>query len=73
MDVIILAAGKNQRIKKILKKIPKTMVLINKKPFIRHHIENCVKYNFKNIYINTHYKKEIIKNYFKNGKNLNVI
>lgn len=69
MDVIILAAGKNQRIKKILKKIPKTMVLINKKPFIRHHIENCVKYNFKNIYINTHYKKEIIKNYFKNGKN----
>ena len=23
------------------------MVLINKKPFIHHHIENCVKYNFK--------------------------
>jgi len=69
MNIIILAAGKNIRIKKILKKIPKTMVLIHKKPILQHHIENCVRYSFKKIFINTHYKKEIINNYFKSGKN----
>lgn len=68
MNVIILAAGKNRRIKKILKNIPKTMVLINKKPILQHHIENCVRYNFKKIFINTHYKNEIIYNYFKDGE-----
>ena len=32
--IIILAGGKAKRLRPITKKIPKSMVLINKKPFI---------------------------------------
>ena len=42
--IIILAGGKAKRLRPITKKIPKSMVLINKKPFIEYQIDQLKKY-----------------------------
>jgi len=58
-----------QRLKKISKDIPKPMVKIHNKPLLEHQINECVKYGFKKIIILVSYKKDIIKNYFSDGRN----
>ena len=71
--IIILAGGKAKRLRPITKKIPKSMVLINKKPFIEYQIDQLKKYNFEKILISTGYKSRIIENYIKNKKNVYTI
>ncbi len=46
------------------------MVKIGNKPLLIHVIENYAKFGFKNFYIATGYKKNIIQKYFKNFKKL---
>ena len=67
MKIVILAGGLGTRLSEYTKKIPKPMVKINKTPIIVHIINHYVKYGFKNFYIAAGYKKNIIKNYFKNN------
>ncbi len=70
MKVIILAGGFGTRISEYSKLIPKPMVKIGNKPLLIHVIENYAKFGFKNFYIATGYKKNIIQKYFKNFKKL---
>jgi glucose-1-phosphate cytidylyltransferase len=70
MKVVILAGGFGTRISEYTKKIPKPMVMINKKPIIVHIMEHYAKYGFNNFVIALGYKGSVIKNYFKK-KNFN--
>ncbi len=70
-SILIMAGGYGKRLGHLTKNCPKPMLKINKKPILRHIIEKAVKENFYNIFISVHYKHEIIKNYFGNGKNFN--
>lgn len=72
MRAIILAAGKGERLRSIVKEIPKPMVEINGKPILEHNIELLKSYGIVDIYINLHYSPNIIRNYFKDGKKWNV-
>jgi len=65
MKVVILAGGFGTRISEYTKKIPKPMVMINKKPIIVHIMEHYAKYGFKDFVIALGYKGPVIKNYFK--------
>ena len=69
---IILAGGYGTRLSEYTKKIPKPMVQINRKPLLVHIINHYKKFGFKEFIIAAGYKKEVIKNYFKN-KNVKVI
>ena len=74
--LIVLAGGKAKRLRPITKKIPKSMVLINKKPFIEYQLNQFKKYNFEKIFILTGYKSIIIENYInqkKNASNLKIV
>ena len=70
MKVVILAGGFGTRISEYTKKIPKPMVMINKKPIIVHIMEHYAKYGFNDFVIALGYKGSVIKNYFKK-KNFN--
>lgn len=66
MECIILAGGFGTRLGKLTKKTPKPMLPINKIPFIELLIKKITKLDMiTKIIISTHYKSQIIKNYFK--------
>ena len=68
MKAIVLAAGKGQRLRSIVKDIPKPMIKVNGKPILEHNIELLKRYGITDIYINLHYLPEVISSYFNNGK-----
>ena len=70
MKVVILAGGFGTRISEYTKKIPKPMVMINKKPIIVHIMEHYAKYGFNDFIIALGYKGAVIKSFFKK-KNFN--
>ena len=68
MKIVILAGGFGTRISEYTKKIPKPMVMVNKKPIIVHIMEHYSKYGFNDFVIALGYKGSVIKNYFKKKK-----
>lgn len=70
--VMILAGGFGKRLLPLTKSIPKPMIKIKNKPMLELLINKLEYFDLKNIVISTHYKSEIIKNYFKNGNKFRV-
>ena len=64
MKVIILAGGLGTRLSEYTHLIPKPMVKICKIPILIHIINQYKKFHFKEFYIATGYKSEVITNYF---------
>ena len=52
IDLVILVGGKGRRLRS-LTKLPKPLISIKKKPFIRYLLNFYTKYNFKKIYLIT--------------------
>lgn len=71
IGVIILAAGKGERLKEVTKECPKPMLSILGKPILEYTIRQLVSCGFKDIAINIHYKAEQITNYFQDGDAFN--
>ena len=67
-QAVILCGGKGERLKPFTNRIPKPMIKINHKPFLYYLMLQLSKYEIKNFLLLTGYKSNIIKNYFKNGK-----
>lgn len=70
--IIVMAGGRGERLRPITKNTPKPMVKINGKPILEKLILNCQDSGFSNFYLSVNYLKEKIKNYFRDGKLLNV-
>lgn len=68
----IFGGGRGERLKPITNLIPKPMLKIANKPLLEHIILKAKEYGFYKFVISVYYKKKIIKDYFKNGKNLGV-
>lgn len=68
MKVVILAGGKGSRISEYTKKIPKPMIEIFGRTIIEHIIQIYSKQSYKDFYILTGYKGNIIKKYFDRYK-----
>ena len=66
MKVLILAGGMGTRISEYTKTIPKPMISIAGKPILIHIMSHYLKYDYKEFFIASGYKNQIIKNYFKN-------
>ena len=73
LKVVILAGGKGTRLEEHTNSIPKPMVKVLGKPIILHIIEHYQKFGIRNFIIASGYKSKIIKNFFKNKKNIKVI
>jgi histidinol-phosphate phosphatase family protein len=73
MIAFILAGGKGTRFKEVTKDVlPKPMVNIAGKPILQYQIEFLARNNINKVIISVGYKAEIIKDYFKEGKQFGV-
>lgn len=70
--VVIMAGGFGKRLLPLTENTPKPLLKIGKKPILEIIISKLKKFGFNRIIISTHYKSEMIKKYFKNGKKFGV-
>lgn len=71
-QAVILAGGRGQRLKPLTDNIPKPMAPINGKPFLDYLINSFIKVGIKKILILVGYKSEIIIDYYKNIKIIDI-
>tara|TARA_B100000925_G_scaffold282956_1_gene256346 strand:- start:4004 stop:5059 length:1056 start_codon:yes stop_codon:yes gene_type:complete len=70
--VFISAGGFGRRLQPLTNDIPKPMVKIENVPILQIIIKKFINYGFNNFIISTHFKSNIIKKYFSDGKKLGV-
>ncbi|MGM8213706.1 nucleotidyltransferase family protein [Virgibacillus sp. W0430] len=70
--VVIMAGGLGTRLQPLTNDTPKPMLNIGDKPILETIIESFKSYGFSNFILSVNYKKEQIKNYFKDGRLLGV-
>ena len=63
MDALILAAGYGMRMDNLTKDIPKPLLKIKNKTLISYAIDLIKKMSFDKIYINTHYKHNMLERF----------
>jgi dTDP-glucose pyrophosphorylase len=69
---VIMAGGRGQRMMPNTEGCPKPMLEIAGKPMLLHIIERAKSQGFSNFIISVHYLREIIQNYFMDGKKFGV-
>ncbi|MBF7068204.1 D-glycero-D-manno-heptose 1-phosphate guanosyltransferase [Campylobacter volucris] len=67
MQAIILAGGFGTRLKSVVQDLPKPMAPINDKPFLEYIFKYLKKQGIKEVILSVFYKKEVIKEYFKDS------
>ena len=70
--IFLMAGGFGKRLHPLTKDIPKPLLEIGRKPILETIIEQFIEHGFHNFYISTHFKSELIQDYFKNGKQYGV-
>jgi D-glycero-alpha-D-manno-heptose 1-phosphate guanylyltransferase len=68
-EAIILAGGFGTRLKSVVNEVPKSMALINEKPFLEYQLNYLHKFGINRIVFSVGYKNEFIRSYFKNQFN----
>lgn len=66
MEAIVLAGGFGTRLKEVVSDVPKPMAPVNGKPFLEYLIKDLGEKGIRHIILAVGYKKETIKEYFKN-------
>jgi mannose-1-phosphate guanylyltransferase len=65
MDALILSAGLGSRLGKLTEYTPKPMLNIGNKPLLQITLEKVVSLGVGRIFINTHYKHEVISSFIQ--------
>ena len=71
-QMLIMAGGKGLRLRPLTNKIPKPLLVVNKKPIIEHIIIIAKNQGISNFYISINYLGYKIKKYIGNGSKLGV-
>ena len=72
MIAVIMAGGKGTRLQKVYSDIPKPMVPINGTPILEYQINQLKQYGITDFVLVIGYLGNVIKDYFKDGKDFNV-
>ncbi|MDR2623678.1 MAG: NTP transferase domain-containing protein [Methanobrevibacter sp.] len=72
MKAVILSAGEGRRMRPLTLTKPKTMLPIAGKPIIQYNIEALRDNGITDILLIVKYKEELVKDYFKDGKDFGV-
>lgn len=70
--IILMVGGLGTRLRPLTNDLPKPMLPIGGKPILENIIMHFKSFGFVNFILSVNYKKEIIKNYFQDGKSLGV-
>ncbi|HED13572.1 MAG TPA: nucleotidyltransferase family protein [Gammaproteobacteria bacterium] len=68
MDVMILAAGRGQRMGRLTAKKPKPLLEVAGKTLIEHQLQHLAAAGFHHVIINTHYRGEQIHQQLRQGQ-----
>ena len=68
MKAVILAGGLGTRLKEFTKVLPKPLLPIGEKSVLEIQIDRLEHFGFKEVFLATNYKSEIIEDFFKNKK-----
>jgi dTDP-glucose pyrophosphorylase len=69
---VVMAGGKGKRLLPYTQNLPKPLVSVANKPILEHILLNARVENFKNILVSINYLGNKIKNYFKDGRALDL-
>lgn len=64
MEAIILAGGYGTRLQSVVQDLPKSMALINQRPFLEYLLDELIRYHFSSVVLSVGYKREMIMDYF---------
>lgn len=68
MQVIVMCGGFGTRLRPLTYAVPKPMIPVANRPVLEYTIELLKIHRINDIIVNLHFKPEMIKNYFKDGK-----
>lgn len=67
--VVLMAGGLGSRLRPLTDDCPKPLLRVGTKPILETILENFIECGFETFFIAVNYKDEMIKKYFKDGKN----
>ncbi len=70
--VFLMAGGFGKRLQPLTDNIPKPLLKVGAKPILENILEQFINAGFHNFYISTHYKAEMVRDYFGDGGDWNV-
>jgi dTDP-glucose pyrophosphorylase len=70
--VVLMAGGFGKRLKPLTDNIPKPLIKVGTKPILQGILEQFIDAGFYNFFISTHYKSEMVREFFGDGSNWNV-
>jgi dTDP-glucose pyrophosphorylase len=70
--VFLMAGGLGKRLRPLTNDIPKPMLNVGSQPILETILRQFIDAGFYNFFISTHYKAEILREYFGDGSNWNV-
>jgi len=70
--VFLMAGGFGKRLQPLTNNIPKPLLTIGRKPILENILEQFIAAGFHCFYISTHFKSEMVQEYFGNGSDWNV-
>ena len=71
-QLIILAGGAGTRLRARLGDLPKPMIPVAGKPLLEHQVELARQHGFDDLIFFTHYRADLIQDYFGNGRKFGV-
>jgi len=69
---VIMAGGEGKRLRPLTKKTPKPMLKVDGIPLLERQIISLRDIGIKNIYLSVNYLSDIIKDYFRDGKDFGI-
>lgn len=70
--IVLMVGGLGTRLRPLTNDLPKPMLPIGGKPILENIIMHFKSFGFVNFILSVNYKKEIIKNYFQDGRSFGV-
>ena len=72
MKVLLLAAGRGERLRPLTERVPKPMIPIGGEPLLKHQILLLKNHGIREIFINLFHRQRVITDYFGNGEKFGV-
>ena len=70
--VFLMAGGFGKRLRPLTDHIPKPLLKVGARPILENILNQFITAGFHNFYISTHYKAEMVREYFGDGSNWGV-
>ena len=70
--VFLMAGGFGKRLRPLTNNTPKPLLKVGPKPILERILEQFIEAGFYNFYISTHFKAEMVRDYFGDGSKWNV-